>query len=175
MNIKNCTADNTVKAGEAPFHIKPGQKEDARGSPPPKKKKTLMCPVLLSAFTPSPNPVLGKHAVGPLINVTLPVLPQSPSPSSSFPSLSCSGPPCFVLSPPHEVIGFLHLFSVFEFPHLIFNCSRSLSLSPPPPLFFITIFTFSSLSVDNFPLSSPFLSLSLMFILPCRSHLLSAL
>lgn len=37
-----------------------------------------MCPVLRSAFTPSLNPVLGKRAVGPLINVTLPVLPNPP-------------------------------------------------------------------------------------------------
>ena len=137
-----------------------------------KKKKTLMCPVLISAFTPSPNPVLGKHAVGPLINVTLPVLPQSPSPSSSFPSLSCSGPPCFVLSPPHEVIGFLHLFSVFEFPHLIFNCSRSLSLSlPPSPIFHNYLYFLFPLSrqlppLISLPVSFPhvYLALSLSLV-----------
>lgn len=78
-----------------------------------------MCPVLLSPFTSSPNPVLGKRTVGPLINVTLPVLLESPSLRLS-PALVLLASSFLLLTRSFDSFTF---FSVFEFPHLLFICS----------------------------------------------------
>lgn len=170
MNIKNCTADNTVKAGAAPFHIKPRQKEryfHKRGSPPPQKNFHVPCPTL-SLYPISKSCVRETHC-GTTDKRDAPCLTRVPLSFFIFPVsllLWSSFLRPFSSSWGHLIPS--PFFSVFEFPRPHFHLL-------PLSVFFITIFTFSSLSVDNFPLSSPFLSLSLMFILPCRSHLLSAL
>lgn len=124
MNIKIRMADNTVKAGAASFHIKPrtkGRYFCKRDTHHPYKhpatisnqKENFNMLKLSLPLLQSPNPAFEKHTVGPLINVTLPVLLESPSSPSSSPPLFCNGPPCFVLSPHHEVTCFLHLLTVF--------------------------------------------------------------
>lgn len=176
MNIKNCAADNTVKAGEAPFHIKPGQKEDTRGSPAPKKKNfNVPCPTL--CLYPISKSCVRETRCGTTDKRDSPCLTTVPLSFFIFPvsllfwsSLLCP----FSSSRGHWIPSPFFCFWVPS-PHFQLLPLSPLSLPLSLPLFFITIFTFSSLSVDNLPLSSPFLSLSLMFILPCRSHLLSAL
>lgn len=105
-----------------------------------------MCPVLLSPFTPSLNPVFGKHTVAALINSS-PCLTRVPLSFFIFPvSLLLWS---FLLCPFSCSRGHL-IPSLFFFLQFLTSLT-SFSFAPSLSIFFITIFTFSSLSVDDFP------------------------
>lgn len=70
MNIKNRMADNTVKAREVPFHIKPRTKNRySQDGYPPQPKITLKYPSSPSFYTE-----ISKTHCGTTDNVTFPVL-----------------------------------------------------------------------------------------------------
>lgn len=93
MNIKNCTAENTVKAGPACFYIKPkpkGRYFHKRGSP-----KTLMWPVRLSLYPISKSFLREAHC-GTTDKRASPCQTRDPLLLHLY-SLFFPGPPYFVL------------------------------------------------------------------------------
>ena len=174
MNIKNCTADDTVKAGEAPFHIKPGQKEDARGSPPPKKKNfNVPCPTL--CLYPISKSCVRETRCGTTDKRDSPCLTTVPLSFFIFPvsllfwsSLLCP----FSSSRGHWIPSPFFCFWVPS-PHFqLLPLSLSLSLSlPPSPIFHNYLYFLFPLSrqlppLISLPVSFPhvYLALSLSLV-----------